>query len=138
MDHRHPPAMILLAVSGDLVVFLVATILGFASHRELGLHALGRMAATWVPFSAAWFVFAAWLGLFDPRRMRRVSSLVRVGVASLIAAPVGAWLRSLWVRTDIVLVFVLVMAAVTTGLLLLWRGLLGLVLRAQRAQRAGG
>jgi hypothetical protein len=126
--------LVAVAVAGDLLAYLLATVLGFASHRELGVAALGRMAATWIPFSAAWFAIAPWLRLFDPARLRGGPHLSRVVLAALIAAPIGAWLRSLWLGSNVVAIFVLVMAAATTALMLLWRGLLGIVVRRSEAK----
>ncbi len=125
MSYRAP----VVAVVGDLLAYLVATLLGFASHRELSLADVGRMAATWIPFSTAWFGIALWLGLLDRARLAKGSSLARVVVAALLAAPLGAWLRSLWLGGEVVGIFVVVMAGITAGLLLLWRGLFGLALR---------
>jgi hypothetical protein len=116
-------------VAGDMAVYLASTVLGFASHGELEAAAAGRMLATWLPFSAAWFAVALWLGLFDRERLARPSQLWRAAAASLAAAPLGAWLRSLWLGGGVVWVFVVVMAAVTGGLMLLWRALVGLALR---------
>ena len=123
MAHRVGRAAIPFAAAGDLLMYLVATPLGLASHRELGL------AATWIPFGAAWFAIAPWLGLFDPGRLRRSSALGRVLVGSLLAAPAGAWLKSLWLGSEVVGIFVLVMAGSTAALMLLWRALFGFALR---------
>jgi hypothetical protein len=121
-------------VAGDLVVYLVATALGFATHRELSLDAAGRMLATWIPFAAGWFVVAPWLGLFRREKIAGLRHLGRVLAAALIAAPIGAWLRSLWLGGGVVGIFVLVMAAVTGGLMLIWRAVLGRALQEPAAR----
>jgi len=118
---------------GDAGVYLAATLAGFASHQELEMQAAGRMAATWVPFTGAWLLAALLLGLLRPELARSYRSLPRVIAAALAAAPLGAWLRSLWLRSDIVPIFVLVMAAVSLVGLLSWRAFY-----ARVARRAGG
>jgi hypothetical protein len=134
VPHRVRILPILFLAAGDAAVYLVATALGFATHRELSLEAAGRMLATWIPFAAAWFAVAPWLGLFRRGRMAGLPYLGRVLGAALIAAPIGAWLRSLWLGSEVVGVFVLVMAAVTTGLMLIWRAMLGRALQEPTAR----
>ena len=81
------------------------------------------MLATWLPFTASWFVMASLLGLYRPRTAGGLRDAWRVGLAALFVAALGAWLRSLWLHSGIVPVFVLVMAGVTTLAMSAWRAL---------------
>jgi hypothetical protein len=134
VPHRARSLPIPLLAAGDLAVYLVATALGFVTHRELSLDAAGRMLATWIPFAAAWFAVAPWLGLFRREEIAGLRNLGRVLAAALISAPIGAWLRSLWLGSGVVGIFVLVMAAVTAGLMLIWRAVLGRALQEPGAR----
>jgi hypothetical protein len=129
MVHRTPSARAIVLVAGDIGVYLLTTLLGFARHRELSAAPLNRIAATWIPFSAAWLAFAFLLGLLDPARLRDGPRLGRVLAAAVVAGAVGAALRGLWLGESLNSIFVVVMAAVTGGSLLLWRWLYGLGLR---------
>lgn len=114
---------------GDASVYLIATLLGFASHDTLEAAAWKRMLATFVPFLAAWLALAGWSGIY---RSRRPGSLIMVGKAvsaTFFAAPMAAVLRGFWLRSPVAPVFVLVMALVSAGLMLLWRGVLWILSR---------
>jgi hypothetical protein len=115
---------------GDIAVYLVATVLGFASHDELSLDAWSRLLATLVPFVLAWFLISPWIvGGMDPNE-RGPSLLWRPALAAIYAAPLGAWLRGLWIGAPIQVVFVAVMGAVTATLMVVWRaGMLSLIRR---------
>ena len=114
---------------GDGLVVLLTSLAGFARHGELGSSGVVRVAATVVPFSLAWFAAAPWLGCFDPGRMARFSNLWRVLVAAVLAAPLGAVLRGLWLRAPVLPTFAVVMAAVLGVALLAWRALAARLLR---------
>jgi len=129
MIHGTRSARMVALVAGDIGVYLLTTVLGFARHRELSAAPLSRIAATWIPFSAAWLAFAFMLGLLDPDRLRDGPRLGRVLAAAVGAAAVGAGLRGLWLGEGLSGIFVVVMAAVTGGSMLLWRSLYGLGLR---------
>ena len=55
---------------GDILVLLIVTLIGFATHGEMGLSFLPRMAATFIPLCVSWFVVAPWLGLFQDEVIR--------------------------------------------------------------------
>jgi hypothetical protein len=106
-------------LAGDLACYLIATIAGFATHDELAWTASARFLATWLPFSAAWLLVAPAMGAYthpDPRRR-----LARSAWAAVVSTPLGAVIRGAWIGSGVVPVFVLVMAGVTAGLVLLWR-----------------
>ncbi len=113
---------------GDVAVYIVATVLGFAGHEELALAAWGRFLATLVSFTLAWFLISPWIvGGVDPNG-RGSARLWRPALAALYAAPLGAWLRGIWLGAPIQVVFVAVMGAVTAALMVLWRaGVLPLI-----------
>jgi hypothetical protein len=134
MPIRPPRRLAVFAAAGDLAVYLVATLVGFASHQELRWSAVGRMGATWIPVSMAWLVAAFGLGLLDPDRLVKGPRLGRVLAGALLAAGVGAWLRSLWLGGSLVGIFVLVMAAVTGGSLVAWRWAFSFVSRRSGAK----
>jgi len=123
----HPSRWLL--VAGDTLVVLLTSLAGFAQHGELATAGPGRVAATVVPFVLAWFAAAPWLGCFDPGRMARPSNLWRVPAAALLAAPLGAVLRGLWLQAPVVPVFAVVMAAVLGAAMLAWRVLAVRLLR---------
>jgi hypothetical protein len=106
---------------GDAVVYLVATLSGFASHDELTLAVWGRFLATFVSFALAWFLISPWIVGRDVVGDRRLARLWRPALAAIYAAPLGAWLRGLWIGVPIQVVFVAVMGAVTAGLMVVWR-----------------
>ncbi|NIM92865.1 MAG: DUF3054 family protein [Anaerolineales bacterium] len=120
-----------LVIIGDAVVYLLATILGFASHAGENSISLTRFLATLVPFTMAWFLISPWLGAYRLEKIVTPNQLWRPLLATLYAAPIGAFGRGLWLWSPILLLFVLIMAAVTAALMLLWRALLFLILRSR-------
>jgi hypothetical protein len=121
-------------VLGDLLVHGLTTFLGFASHGELEISSAGRMLATFFPFTAAWFLIAPWLGLFRLEEVRAVRQAWRAPLAAVYAAPLGAILRALWLRTPVLPLFVIIMAGVNAGIMLAWRAAYAALLR--RGDRA--
>jgi hypothetical protein len=107
--------------AGDVAVYAIATMLGFAGHDELTLAARGRFLATFVSFVLAWLLISPWIvGGVHPTDQAS-ARLWRPALAALCAAPLGAWLRALWIGVPIQVVFVAVMGAVTAALMVLWR-----------------
>ena len=90
---------------------------------------VGRVAATAVPFAVAWFLAALWLGCFDLDRMARLPNLWRVPAAAVLAAPLGAVLRGLWLQAPVLPIFAVVMVAVLGAAMLAWRVLAAWLLR---------
>jgi hypothetical protein len=79
------------------------------------------MAATFFPFAAAWFIASPLLGCFDARRMTEPTQLWRAPLAALLAAPLGAVLRGLWLGAPVVPIFAGVMGAVLGAAMFGWR-----------------
>jgi len=125
----HERKRLTILILGDLIVVLVTTLAGFANHGELQPAAFDRMAATFLPFAAAWFIASPWLGCFDARRTTEPRQLWRAPLAALLAAPLGAVLRGLWLGAPVVPVFAVVMGAVLGALMFVWRLVAGSLLR---------
>jgi hypothetical protein len=123
-------------LAGDLMVFVVATVLGFQRHGELAGSAWERMLATLIPFCAAWLLIAPWLGVYQTTLAAQRGQLWRPPLAACLAAPLGAWLRGLWLGQPVLVIFVAVMAGVTAGLMLAWR-LIFVEVRSRSAGRQG-
>ena len=121
---RHPAVLLV----GDTLVLVLVTLAGFASHRTLG-SAGGRILATFIPFWAAWLFVAYPIGLFDPARAVQFGQLWRPLWAMALAAPLGSWLRGLWLNAPVQPVFVAVMLAVGGAAFLAWRLVFVLALR---------
>jgi len=108
-------------VVGDVLVVLLTTITGFANHGELASAGLSRMAGTFVPFAFGWFIVSPWLGCFDVERMARPANLWRPPLAAVLAAPLGAIVRGLWLGAPVLPVFAVVMGAVLAAAMFTWR-----------------
>lgn len=111
-------------VVGDAIAFLVFAAIGRGSHGEAsGLAAIPQIALTALPFAAAWFVIAPFVGAFrrdltaDPRKMAK-----RTVLAWLLSWPVAMALRGIFVDHGIPpLTFAIITLVFNTGILLVWR-----------------
>jgi hypothetical protein len=107
-------------IIGDLIALILVTIWGFATHGELGT-AGTRMLTTFVPLSIAWAAVAPFLGLYDPSRAKDLRQIWRVLWAGVLAGPLAAWLRGVWLNAPIIPIFVLVLGGVGAVGILIWR-----------------
>jgi hypothetical protein len=118
---------------GDALAILVVTLIGFATH---GLStATPRWLTTYLPLLLSWFGLAPWFGVFLASNYCRPLQVWRAGLAIAFAAPLAALLRSLWLGTTIVPVFVLVLAGTSALGMLVWR--LAWSLLCRRIERDG-
>lgn len=115
----HPGRWIL--VLGDAVSLALITAFGFAFHQEVEAVGSTRFLATYLPLLAAWLVTAGGLGALDPDRADDLRQMWRPAVALLVAMPIAAVLRSAWLGTPPVPVFILVMGGVSLLALAAWR-----------------
>jgi hypothetical protein len=116
MRHNRPEILI----AGDLLVLALVTAYGFASHNELG-SAGWRMLTTFLPLLAGWLLAALPLGALDPLRASDLRQLWRPFWAMILAGPLAACLRGVWLETPIQPVFVVVLGGVSALALLAWR-----------------
>lgn len=123
-------------VAGDILVLLLVTIFGFATHGELGSAGL-RMLTTFVPLVVAWVLVAPHLGVFDLEKSSQAGQLWRPFWAMVLAGPLAAWLRGTLLNTPIVPIFVVVLGGICAIALFLWR-LLYWAVYAHRLQATAG
>ena len=119
---------LILLILGDIITFLLVTLIGFASHGTLETAGV-RMFATFVPLVISWILTAPHLRVFDYRVIVDNRQLWRPFWAMVLAAPMAAWLRGLILSTPILPVFVIVFGGSSAMAILIWRGLFWLVLR---------
>lgn len=110
----------LVLVVGDIVTLLLVTLFGFARHSTLDTAGV-RMLATLIPLLVAWFLVAPHLGAFDRGRVSDIRQVWRPAWAMLLAAPLFAWLRGLWLNAPVLPIFVAVMGGIGALALLVWR-----------------
>ena len=111
----------LVLLAGDLGVYLLATLAGFAGYDELRSENAGRFLVTLLSFVLGWALLALLLKLYDPAQARDRKRLWRPYLGAVFSAPLGGWLRGLWLATPVQPDLILVMAAVAGGLMLVWR-----------------
>lgn len=110
-------------IVGDVLVILILTVAGFASHGETDWAYLSRMAAVFFPMLFCWFWLASMLGLFDMELISMPRTLWRVIFAGVFATPLAAVIRAVLLNEAILPVFVLVLMTVHSLGLLIWRGI---------------
>ncbi|MCP3994511.1 MAG: DUF3054 domain-containing protein [bacterium] len=106
-------------IIGDVVVLVLLTVIGFATH--LTLDAFGRMIVTMIGTVAAWAAVAPFLGVYTESVIDDPGSLWRVAWAGLLAAPLATFLRGMMLDRDIPWVFVVVTILTTSFALVAWR-----------------
>jgi hypothetical protein len=108
---------IILLVDDAFAIFAV-TFIGLSFHQMDGMW-LERMPYTFIPYFVTWVIAAAGLQLYSNAVATQPSQLWRVLVGAAIAALPASALRSLWLGTPLVPMFVLIMGVtVAVGLLL--------------------
>jgi hypothetical protein len=115
-------------IAGDMLVLAGMTVLGFADHGELGSAGL-RLLSTFIPFTIAWVLLGLHVGVFDLHRAADPRQLWRPFWTMVLAAPLGAWLRGVWLSQPIIPIFVVVVGGVNALALFAWRGLVYLLVR---------
>lgn len=123
-------------VAGDILVLLLVTIFGFATHGELGSAGL-RMLTTFVPLVVAWALVAPHLGVFDLEKSSQAGQLWRPFWAMVLAGPLAAWLRGTLLNAPIVPIFVVVLGGICAIALFLWRLLYWAVYARRLPETAG-
>lgn len=110
-------------ILGDILAIAIVTIIGFATHGEVGLSYVPRMLTTFLPLLAGWFITSPWLGLFETEASLRPDQLWRSVLAAILSAPLAATLRGFMLGTSILPIFVLVLAGSFALGMLAWRAL---------------
>jgi K+ transporter len=113
-------------ILGDILVLAAITVFGFASHGTAGSAGL-RMLSTFLPLLVAWFLLAPYLGVFDLARASDVRQVWRPFWAMILAAPLAAWMRGVWLDASILWLFVVILGGFSALGLLAWRILFALV-----------
>jgi len=108
-------------ILGDALTLALITLVGFASHAEFTLSFIPRMAATFIPLCAGWFLLAPSLGLYQDPLVGSVSELWRPGFAMLFAGPLAALLRSMLLNTPVIPSFAVILTLTAALGLTLWR-----------------
>lgn len=112
-----------LLISGDLAAIAILTVVGFASHDEVALTYLPRMASTFFPLVIGWFTLAPAMGLFDPERVRDARQLWRPALAGFFASQVAVILRGLWLNGAVLPLFGLILGGSVALGMVVWRGI---------------
>lgn len=106
---------------GDVVVFILVTIFGFASHGEVADAGL-RMLTTFLPLLIAWWVVGFPGGVYDLTLLTQPRQLWRPFWAMLVAGPLAILLRSLMLgNRPMIPVFALVLTGISAVSILAWR-----------------
>jgi len=111
------------ALIGDVVVLVLMTVAGFATH--LTLSDFARMMVTGVTALTAWAAVAWFMGVYRIAVIQDPRATWRVGWAWLIAAPLATFLRGAVLARDIPPVFVIVVILTNGFALVAWRIYLG-------------
>ncbi len=110
-------------ILGDLIAIAILTVIGFASHGETDISYLPRMAATFVPLTVGWFALAPALGLFDAERIGNACQLWRPALTAFFAAQLATILRGLWLQSDVLPLFGIILGASSALGMVVWRGI---------------
>lgn len=113
----------IILILGDLLALGVITLIGFATHGEMGLPYLPRMVAAFFPISAAWFLLAPWFGLFRNEIVRDARHLWRPALVLCFAGPLAALLRGIILASPVIPIFVVVLSLTSALGLIVWRAL---------------
>lgn len=120
---------------GDLIAWLILTLIGFASHGELQPTAWPRMLATFLPLIIAWFPLAYLLDLLRPPSSLSLSYLLKLSVTVVYTVSLAVLLRAAWLNSAAVPIFALVLSLTSILGMIVWRLLYFVAFKSRRALR---
>jgi len=121
MTHSKSTRIIIL-ILGDILTLALVTAFGFATHGTMTTAGM-RMLSTFIPLLIAWVLLAIPHKLFELQVANQTRELWRPFWAMILAAPMAALLRGLWLGTPILPVFVIVLGGVSALGILAWRAI---------------
>jgi hypothetical protein len=119
-------------IGGDILAFIILTIIGFATHGETNSSFLSRMAAVFFPVVFAWFVLAPWFGLLDETIIITPKNLLRIPLAFLFVAPLAVILRGAMLNAPALPLFALIFGGSNAIGMIFWRWLYILIARRMK------
>ena len=119
----------LILIFGDILAIFITTLIGFATHGEIGTSFAFRMSAIFFPLMITWFILAPLLGLFQEEMTASPKQLWRSVLAMIFAAPLATVLRGLILNAPIIPIFVVVLSATSAFGMLVWRGIYLFIIR---------
>ena len=111
-----------LLLAGDVIVLALVTVSGFTTHGMLNTAGM-RMLSTFLPLVIAWLLVGPHLGIYNSRYFYDPGYLWRPFWAMVLAGPMAAWLRGVWLNAPILPIFVVVLGGFSALGLLVWRSL---------------
>ena len=108
-------------ILGDILAFIILTIIGFATHSETEASFLPRMAAVFFPAVFSWFMLAPWFGLLDETIITIPKNLFRIPLAFLFVAPLAVILRGAWLNAPVLPLFALIFGGSNALGMMVWR-----------------
>jgi len=127
MKNFSPRERIVLII-GDVVTFILITLIGFASHGTAG-SAGTRMFTTLLPLVASWLLIAPHLGVYDYQNTVDWRQLWRPFWSMILAAPMAAWMRGIALNSPILPLFVIILGGVSAVGIIVWRAFFWLIMR---------
>jgi hypothetical protein len=116
------PLLWIVLLVDDAVAIFAVTFIGLSFHQMDGMW-MERMPYTFIPYFVTWVIAAAGLQLYSNSVATQPGQLWRVPVGAAIAALPAAALRSLWLGTPLVPMFVLIMGVTVAAGLLVTRSI---------------
>lgn len=126
-------------IAGDLIVIALIVLIGFATHGELEMEPdeLVRMVVLFLEIALLWGLIGQQLGVFtEPIITSRFTW--QVPMTMLIAAPFSALMRAVVLGIPVSPVFILVITAVTTTAITIWRFALASIRGSRRLRPRPG
>jgi hypothetical protein len=121
---------------GDVVTLAIVTLIGLARHGTLESAPGSCFLATFLPWVLAWLLAGFPLGVFASRTTAQLRHLWRPFWAMVLASPLGALLRAVWLNGVVQPVFVAVFGGIAALGILAWRAVYWLLVG--RKQVSGG
>jgi hypothetical protein len=118
-------------ILGDILTISFLTVIGFATHGEIGISFIPRMGTTFFPVLVSWFLLAPWFGLLDEKITTNTKLLWRVPLVMLFAAPLATVLRAALLGSAALPLFTLILGSTFALGMVIWRAVYGLVLKRQ-------
>ncbi|OGO28438.1 MAG: hypothetical protein A2Z16_09325 [Chloroflexi bacterium RBG_16_54_18] len=116
---------------GDVLTLGLVTVFGFATHGTFDTAGI-RMLSTFIPLVIAWLLVAPHLDTFNLLVIKDYRNLWSPFWAMVIAAPMAAWLRGIWLNAPILPIFVIVLGGFSALGLLVWRSIYFLIGRKRQ------